>query len=497
MSATRGAAGAALGACTLAYLFCAEPLQAACDFSPSPGNDDYRCDSGVAAALVDPQGNNSLVLPAGGSGTITGAVSFGAGADRIEVASGRIGGAVSQGDGIDSFRMSGGQIQSLSQGDGFDDFVMSGGTIVGAFEGGDAVSISGGSIGRVDIGLGANRFEMSGGRILANLVAGFDNDTLSISGGSVGGNVSLSSGNDRLSLSGGDIGGQVLMGAGNDALLWLGGGTFHGGLQMAAGDDSVSVTAVPAEAFAIPPSLDGGPGRDSLLLEALSATGGARYLNWESIELRNGARLDLDDSLVLGDSLSGQGQLRVDGGSFLTSASGRIRAFTSGQPAMLVNAGTIDLTRSGERTDDSLTVLGDYRGETGRLLLQAVLAGDGAPADRLIVGQGRLDGSTAIVLSNLGGSGGLTRGDGILLVEANQGASSSDQAFSLSQGLSVGAYQYYLFKGGLTAGTENSWYLRSSVAAPPPAPPEPPPPPLPPPPPEEPAPPPVPPEEPA
>jgi outer membrane autotransporter protein len=33
--------------------------------------------------------------------------------------------------------------------------------------------------------------------------------------------------------------------------------------------------------------------------------------------------------------------------------------------------------------------------------------------------------------------------------------------------LSAGAYDYRLFKGGITAGSENNWYLRSTLVAPP------------------------------
>ncbi|MDI9781011.1 autotransporter outer membrane beta-barrel domain-containing protein, partial [Pseudomonas putida] len=73
----------------------------------------------------------------------------------------------------------------------------------------------------------------------------------------------------------------------------------------------------------------------------------------------------------------------------------------------------------------------------------------------------------------------------IQVVEARDGATSSATAFVQTQRLSVGAYDYRLFKGGVTPGSANSWFLRSTVvaAAPtPPAPVEPTPPPPPPPP---------------
>ncbi|EGH48373.1 Outer membrane autotransporter barrel, partial [Pseudomonas syringae pv. pisi str. 1704B] len=92
---------------------------------------------------------------------------------------------------------------------------------------------------------------------------------------------------------------------------------------------------------------------------------------------------------------------------------------------------------------------------------------DASASDRLVVAQGRISGSTRMIVSNSGGLGALTRGNGIEVVQAINGATSESSAFSLQNPLSAGAYQYYLFKGGATAGSENSWFLRSAVIAPP------------------------------
>ncbi|HAB01495.1 MAG TPA: autotransporter outer membrane beta-barrel domain-containing protein, partial [Pseudomonas sp.] len=80
-------------------------------------------------------------------------------------------------------------------------------------------------------------------------------------------------------------------------------------------------------------------------------------------------------------------------------------------------------------------------------------------------------GSTRLSVTHLGGLGAATAQNGITVVEARDGATSSSNAFVQTQTLSVGAYDYRLFKGGVTAGSENSWYLRSTlVAAPAPQP---------------------------
>ena len=139
---------------------------AACTLTPTAGNDTYVCDSGTSPGLTDLSGNNSLTMPANGSGVIQGDVTFDDGADHIEIhANGVIDGDVSQGSEADDFLMTGGRILSLSQGDGLDTFTMSGGTIVDAFEDGDIAHMSGGTIGRVDMKLDDNLFDMSGGVI--------------------------------------------------------------------------------------------------------------------------------------------------------------------------------------------------------------------------------------------------------------------------------------------------------------------------------------------
>lgn len=439
---------------------------AQCSFSPTAGNDDYICDSGSAVSLTDLQGNNSLVLPANSTGTITGPVSFGPGADRITVNAGLISGAVSQGSGLDNFIMTGGQIQSLAQDDGLDTFSMTGGTIVGAFEDGDVATMTGGRIGRVDMKLDNNIFDMSGGQIIGNLVTGFGRDTITVSGGTIGGNISVSGGNDQVTVTGGAVGGQILMSFGNDTFVWRNGGTLQGAVLMGDGDDTGLLSNLPESGLSTTPRVDGGLGNDSLTFANSNPQSGARYANWESISLRDGSYLTLNDTLTLGDTISSTGQLNIDSSSQIDSSTGVITSFTTGQNVNVNNAGLIDLTRSGSSTGDTLTINGNYSGNNAIIKLQSVLTGDNAASDQLIVASGQMSGNTSLNVTNMGGTGASTTQNGIQVVQANQGATSTAGAFTLGQSLSAGAYQYYLFKGGVTAGTENSWFLRSSVVTP-------------------------------
>ncbi|WP_277757949.1 autotransporter outer membrane beta-barrel domain-containing protein [Pseudomonas sp. A34-9] len=448
-------------------LLSGSPASAACLLVPGPGNDAFNCDSGTSGSLTDLSGNNSLTFPANGTGRINGSVTFGAGTDRVEMNSGVITGAVNQGNGIDDFIMTGGSIGSLAQGDSRDTFLMTGGTIVGAFEDGDVARMTGGSIGRVDMKLDNNIFDLSGGQIIGNLVTGFGTDTIIVSGGRIGGNVSVSGGNDSITVTGGEIVGEIRASVGDDRLLWDGGGIIRSAILMDVGNDSATLRNLDDSILALTPSVDGGTGNDVLSFDNSRTALPARFTQWETVNLSNGSQLDLSaSSLVLGDAGTGSGVLNIDASSVVLSTQGAVSTAVAGQAVTLNNAGIIDLTRGNSRTDDTLTVQGNYVGNNGQLLLQTVVAGDDSPSDRLVVNNGSLSGASIISVSNTGGLGALTQANGIQLVQAQGSTVSTDTAFTLSGPVSAGAYDYYLFKGGVTAGTENSWYLRSAVVAP-------------------------------
>ena len=446
------------------FLLPVPAAMAACTLTPTAGDDTYVCDSGTSPGLTDLSGNNILTMPANGSGVISGDVTFGTGVDRIVInANGVIDGDVQQGSGVDDFIMNGGRILSLAQGDGLDTFLMTGGTIVDAFEDGDVAKMTGGTIGRVDMKLDDNVFDMSGGQIIGNLVTGFGQDTIILSAGRIGGNVSVSGGNDSITVSGGEIIGEVRASAGDDQLQWSG-GLIHSAVLMGDGSDTALLSNLDETLLATTPSVDGGLGQDALTFSGSTSSTGARYLNWETVNLTQGSQLDLDDTLSLGDSATATGTLNIESGSTLTSTQGVLAPFTAGQLATLNNAGTVDLTQGNTRTNDTLTVQGNYVGNNGQLHLQTVLGADDSPSDKLVVNGGTLTGSTAITVTSLGGTGARTTQDGIEVVQAQGGAVSDTGAFSLAQAVSAGAFDYRLFRGGAT-GNENNWYLRSTLVA--------------------------------
>lgn len=161
------------------------------------------------------------------------------------------------------------------------------------------------------------------------------------------------------------------------------------------------------------------------------------------------------------------GNVNIAAGTSLLAGNGANPSITPypGGPAITVtNAGLIDLTNGSSPAANSLTIAGNYVGNAGQLNVRSVLGADNSPSDKLVISGGAASGTTSIGVTNAGGSGGVTVSDGILVVQTTNGGTTATNAFSLNGGMVMaGAYQYYLFHGGVTAGTGNNWYLRSSV----------------------------------
>lgn len=130
----------------------------------------------------------------------------------------------------------------------------------------------------------------------------------------------------------------------------------------------------------------------------------------------------------------------------------------------LANAGLVQLGGSG--VGNTLTVAGNYVGQNATIALNTYLAGDGAASDKLVVSGGAASGASTLNVKNVDGPGAETLTDGIQVVQAANGATTNTGAFSLAGGtIKAGAYEYYLAKGGVSAGTGESWYLRNTIPA--------------------------------
>lgn len=152
------------------------------------------------------------------------------------------------------------------------------------------------------------------------------------------------------------------------------------------------------------------------------------------------------------------------GGATTTVASGATLIGTGTLTGNVTNQGTV---HPGDGSGNgTLTIVGNYTGQNGTLKIDSVLGNDSSRVAPLTVSGGTINGNTSVAVNNLSGLGNLTTGNGIPVVQAVGGATSTASAFALGSSVSAGAYTYYLYKGGTTADSTNSWYLRSTVAAP-------------------------------
>jgi fibronectin-binding autotransporter adhesin len=189
-------------------------------------------------------------------------------------------------------------------------------------------------------------------------------------------------------------------------------------------------------------------------------------------------------NLVLGGTSSYTGATVVAQG---TLRAGAANAFSAASDTTIAAGATLDLAGhsqetgsldnsgvvalSGAAAGTTLTVHGNYIGHDGVLQMSSVLGTDASASDRLIIDGGTASGHTAIQLANLGGLGALTTGDGVELVGAINGATTTvhttADAFALAGGhVDAGAFEYRLYAGDASGAGEN-WYLRSTTDTPP------------------------------
>lgn len=158
------------------------------------------------------------------------------------------------------------------------------------------------------------------------------------------------------------------------------------------------------------------------------------------------------------NAFSSSSQFSVASGATLDLAG------TSQTIAGLSNAGTVRI--AGGVPGDTLTVSGDYVGNSGAVVLNAALGGDGSPTDMLVIA-GNTSGTGTLQVVNFGGSGAQTVG-GIKIVDVggvSNGSFSLDGNYTFEGDAAVvaGAYAYRLYKNGVSTPADGDWYLRSAL----------------------------------
>jgi outer membrane autotransporter protein len=128
----------------------------------------------------------------------------------------------------------------------------------------------------------------------------------------------------------------------------------------------------------------------------------------------------------------------------------------------VTNAGTVAPGFQLPETVFGALTVSNYVGAGGTLALRTFLGADNSPSDQLIINGGTATGSTSILITNVGGPGLQTTANGILVVNAINGATTASNAFTLAGEVRAGAFDYDLFRGGLNGADPQAWFLRST-----------------------------------
>ncbi|GAA4330520.1 hypothetical protein GCM10023144_18280 [Pigmentiphaga soli] len=166
-------------------------------------------------------------------------------------------------------------------------------------------------------------------------------------------------------------------------------------------------------------------------------------------------------ALQNGTSLAGRADglsMNVDRSSTWTITASSAVTSLDNAGAVAFTAPTADPTLGGSYKTLSA---GAYAGSAGTIALNAYLASDDAPSDRLVLRGGAATGSTGLRIVNTGGPGMPTTADGINVVTVADGGTTAPDAFHLSAPVQSGAYEYLLYRGG--SADPDGYYLRSNL----------------------------------
>jgi Autochaperone Domain Type 1 len=174
-----------------------------------------------------------------------------------------------------------------------------------------------------------------------------------------------------------------------------------------------------------------------------------------------GNLLDATDGSVIAlnasaSTLTGAIQTDATSTTNVTLTNGALWSVTGNSTVtnLVNNASTIAFSSPTAGAFKTLTTT-NYVGVGGTLILNASLGSTGSASDQLIINGGSATGTTKLVVNNIGGKGGATTGNGIPLIAAINGATTSPDAFVLANTPIVGGYEYLLGSSG------DDWYLRS------------------------------------
>jgi outer membrane autotransporter protein len=296
-----------------------------------------------------------------------------------------------------------------------------------------------------------------------------------INTGTINGDIQFFAANGTVVLYGGVVNGKITFyGSANTFLI--NGGKINGTVDMGTGgNENLILQNITNESVEGSNLLSGGSGNNnSLTFLSSSYIGGSKIVNWETINVHDNTSLTLTSDLVLGNASSTVARvLNINAATIKAQNALNTTIKSANSTALTVNnAGTIDI--SSVTTNNALSIVGNYVGQGG--VLQLNIDTVKQTADKLVLdgsnGGSSATGKTFLTLHNIGTTWNATTGDGILLVEAVNNATTDPSAFALSVPIRVGLYDYRLFRGGSSqslstpsslspSSVQQNWYLRS------------------------------------
>ena len=162
-----------------------------------------------------------------------------------------------------------------------------------------------------------------------------------------------------------------------------------------------------------------------------------------------------------------------------TLRAGATNTFSPNSPVAVAGGGTLDLNGFNQTvpslTNGGLVNMGtgtppgtllttnSYIGIGGTIAMNTFLGADGSPSDKLVINGGSATGNSFLRITNAGGPGAQTVANGIQVVDATtNGGTTAPGAFTLAGEARGGAFDYFLFRGGLGGSSPNDWFLRST-----------------------------------
>ena len=190
------------------------------------------------------------------------------------------------------------------------------------------------------------------------------------------------------------------------------------------------------------------------------------HVNGESqwLQVKNGsgvvpgnASVDMSGSIVTGAALTDAGAWSE------VSLNNTSLWFLTGNSVLseLTNNHSLINFSTPENNQYKTLMVNNYHGDNSTIALNTHLHDDDSPTDLLVINGGKADGSTSLKITNTDGSGALTHGNGIKVVDAISGATTATEAFSLLSKVKAGPYEYSLYRSSVDDSNKQAWYLRS------------------------------------